>query len=137
MDRTIGLEENSPKAIDFAFSHNFDVEIDIRYDSNEFVLGHDKGLYKVNRDFLLDRSSFLWCHAKDLKTLAALLDLNLNCFFHNTDDGVLTSHGYIWTYPGKELTVNSIAVLPELNENWDLTNCFGICTDYPNKWRER
>ena len=63
--------------------------------------------------------------------------MGMNCFFHNTDDGVLTSHGYIWTYPGKELTKNSIAVLPERVEDWDLSNCAGICTDQPYKWRNK
>ena len=35
-------------------------------------------------------------------------------FEHQEDDVTLTSEGYIWTYPNKQLTDNSIAVLPEL-----------------------
>ena len=29
-------------------------------------------------------------------------DKSLNYFWHQTDDFTLTSHGYIWTYPGKK-----------------------------------
>jgi len=44
----------------------------------------------------------------------------------------LTSKGYIWTYPNKQLTDNSIAVLPkELDKS---LNCYGVCTDFVTRW---
>jgi hypothetical protein len=48
----------------------------------------------------------------------------------------LTSKGFIWVYPGKEIAENSIQVLPENSMNW-LENFYstekikGICTDFP------
>ena len=49
----------------------------------------------------------------------------------------LTSKGYIWAYPGKTYSSNTVIVMPEWNNpNWDnlkVTNCYGICTDYVEK----
>jgi hypothetical protein len=63
----------------------------------------------------------------------------LNFFWHQEDYFTLTSHGYIWTYPGNLLTKNSISVLPEWQDpelkNLDL-NCYGICSDYILKIKE-
>ena len=64
---------------------------------------------------------------------------NIHCFWHQEDDVTLTSKGYIWTYSGKELTENSIAVLPEiLHEKWwrhKPVQCAGICSDYISKYK--
>ena len=43
--------------------------------------------------------------------------------------------GFFWTYPGKKLTTNSIAVLPEISEFKDLEIAVGICSDIINKWK--
>ena len=45
--------ENHPEYINLALSKNYDVEIDIWFQNNNFYLGHDKPDYKVNIDFLL------------------------------------------------------------------------------------
>ena len=51
-----------------------------------------------------------------------------NYFWHETDTLTLTSKGYIWVYPGKQIVKNSIAVLPEIfNDN--ISECVGICSD--------
>ena len=45
----------------------------------------------------------------------------------------MTSTGYIWTYPGRELTIRSIMVLPELIDNTLHKldrNCYAICSDF-------
>ena len=61
-----------------------------------------------------------------------------NFFFHDKDDYTLTSKHYIWAYPGKSYTDHTVMVMPEWKEDvdWDTlraTNCFGICTDYPQR----
>jgi len=129
-------EENSKDAIKHAISLGFDVEIDLVYeDEYQILLGHGMISDVVTLTWLNKYKEYLWCHAKTLYTLRKLYDNNFNCFYHDTDDGVLTSKGFIWTYPGKLLVEKSIAVCPELiNNKWDLTNCVGICTDYPTKW---
>ena len=57
---------------------------------------------------------------------------------HDKDDYTLTSKQYIWAYPGKSYTDHTVMVMPEWKEDvdWDTlraTNCFGICTDYPQR----
>jgi hypothetical protein len=41
--------------------------------------------------------------------------------------------GYFWTYPGKELSSNSIAVMPETKEFKDINKAYAICSDYVEK----
>ena len=59
-------------------------------------------------------------------------------FWHQEDDFTLTSSHHIWTYPGKDLTNNSIAVMPENSEEyWEYVkklDIFGVCTDYVEKF---
>ena len=59
---------------------------------------------------------------------------NVNCFYHENDPCVLTSKGYIWTYPGYTLGKpgafnKSICVKPELTPGMEEFNCVGICSD--------
>jgi hypothetical protein len=127
--------ENYPDYITEAIKRGFNVEIDVWYINNEFFLGHDSPNTPIPESFLLDKN--LWIHAKNIEALYQLHE-KTNCFFHNTDDAVLTSRNFIWTYPGKKLMPNSIAVLPEpLDYNFnDIINCYGICTDDVLQWKK-
>ena len=128
-------KENSPKQIDFAIEKGYDVEVDVWYSKkdNVYSLGHDNPEYDIDKEFLIKRRDKLWCHAKNIDSLFEMLLLDLNCFWHQSDDVVLTSRGQMWTYPGKKLTKNSICVMPELNYSFDsLPSCLGYCTDYPS-----
>ena len=55
------------------------------------------------------------------------------------DDFTLTSNNYIWTYPGRPYTPNSIIVMPEetmpVEKICDMraVYCYGVCTDYPSE----
>ena len=125
--------ENSPGYLEEAINRRYHVEVDVWLKKGEFWLGHDKPQYKVDSDFL-DRPQ-VWCHAKNIEALASLLRINTNCFWHQNDDVVLTSRGYLWTSPGKYITKKSIAVLPETVNGWDISMCYGICSDYVEKLR--
>lgn len=119
--------ENNPAHIKSITSY-YDCEIDVwRVDGNLF-LGHDKPQYPVDISFF--NYNGLWCHAKNLDALYYLKNLNITTFFHNIDDYTLTSNGYIWTYPGKPVTRNSIIV--DTSKDWFQKNydCYGVCVDY-------
>ncbi len=122
--------ENTTKQINKALVLGYEVEIDVRCTDGDFWLGHDNPIEKVTSSFLNNKK--LWVHAKDIQTLYELLLLDCVCFYHNSDDVTLTSNQYLWTYVGKELTYNSIAVLPEQSNYTDkeLSNCAGFCSDY-------
>ena len=124
--------ENHPSYINNALNKGFDCEIDVWYKNNQFYLGHDDPTYLISKDYLVNDK--LWCHAKNIEALYEMLNNNIHCFFHLTDDVTLTSRGYMWTFIGKKLTKLSIAVLPELYPEQDLSICYGICSDNINKY---
>ncbi len=129
--------ENHPKSIQYALSLDFDVEIDVWYKNNKFYLGHDKPEHTVHESFLYNDR--LWVHAKNIDAFLKLRDNPLiHLFSHDEDDYVLTSTKFAWHHPKalSKLTKYSIAVMPERSENWDLTNCYGICTDYPLEYKK-
>tara|TARA_R110000824_G_scaffold169134_1_gene346189 strand:- start:164 stop:622 length:459 start_codon:yes stop_codon:yes gene_type:complete len=125
--------ENKPKFIDAAINKGFDVEVDVWELSNGWFLGHDGPEYQIDLEFITSRSEVLWCHAKNFKSLNTMLGLGVICFWHESDKVVLTSNGFMWTFPGYELTSKSICVIPErfAASFQKTTECYGICTDFP------
>lgn len=128
----IPLLENQPDYIDEALSLGLDVEIDIWVDQLDTIwLGHDRADYQIDINWLIDRSSNLWIHCKNITALQYFNSLELldfNYFFHDTDLATLTSKGFIWAYPGNQPIKGSIAVLPEMYGD-DVSECYGICSD--------
>lgn len=131
--------ENKPTYVDAALQKGYEVEIDVWYEKS-WWLGHDKPQHKVTFNWLVNHSSKLWVHAKDIPTMYKLSkrdgkniwNHNLNYFWHQNDDCTLTNHNWIWTFPKKQLTKRSICVMPESafytdNELW---NCGGICSNH-------
>ena len=127
-------KENSPEYIYDAMLHDYYVEVDVRLIGNKFLLGHDNPQYETDPEFLTQ--PYLWCHAKDITTFAALLELKAHTFIHDTDDATLTSRGFIWTYPGKILTKKSIGIIHEPKLYPEYTTCAGICSDNIKFFRE-
>ena len=134
--------ENSPEYIREALAAGFNVEVDIWWHEDSFWFGHDRPEFRVTNPFdLLD--SRMWVHCKDLETLQHYImfagvqskNPHPHYFTHWADDGVLTSSGLIWTYPGQRLCGFSIAVMPEHAPDWDVSGAAGICTDYPRKYK--
>lgn len=131
-------KENHPDQIQQALNQGFECEIDIWIKDDLLYLGHDGPQYNVEFEYL--EKSGLWIHAKNLESFRWLTNTDLNYFWHQEDDFVLTSKGYIWTYPGKKLTDKSIQVMPEWfdqeleNVNFD---CLGICSDFIIKIKEK
>jgi hypothetical protein len=65
--------------------------------------------------------------------LEMLQSSGLNYFWHQEDDHTLTSNGYIWTYPGKEVGTKNVIVMPETTmeiANAKKLKCYGICSDF-------
>jgi hypothetical protein len=125
--------ENNPSYIVKAYLEGYNVEIDVWYIDGEWLLGHDNPQYKT--DLLFLKNSNFWCHAKNIEALHEMLKYEeIHCFWHQNDDYTITSKGYIWTFPNKIITENSICVLPELY-NITANNCFGICSDFIENYK--
>jgi hypothetical protein len=126
--------ENSPPYIVEALNAGYDVEVDVRLVDGVLQLGHDQPQYPTTIDFLSNPS--IWVHCKDIETLDYLThNGNVHYFWHQSDDVTLTSQGYCWTYPGRQLITGGIAVLPELYPNWDILLAGGICSDSIGNYR--
>jgi hypothetical protein len=128
--------ENEPTYIDMAISKGYDVEIDIWYKGGLLWLGHDKPDYGIDFRWIRDRFSKLWIHCKNIEALNYFKDCgyDINYFWHQNDDVTITSIGYFWTFPGKQLTKNSIACMPEISEFENIEIAFGICSDNIKKY---
>jgi hypothetical protein len=129
--------ENEPTYIDKAISEGYDVEIDVWFVNNVLYLGHDKPEYGVDFRWFRDRVLHIWIHCKNIESLNYFKEINydFNYFWHQNDDVTITSKGYFWTYPGKTLTKNSIACMPETENFQDIEKAYGICSDYIEKYK--
>lgn len=136
--------ENLPAYVDIALSSGYDAEIDIWLIDNLLFLGHDKPQFEVTLEWLITRSNLLWIHAKTCATLGFLIGQpDLNCFFHDTDAVTLTSHNFLWTFPGGPLHSRSVNVMPEKSDpglssikRYCDSNFYAICTDFPEKFAD-
>jgi hypothetical protein len=124
--------ENNPTQIKTVLRQGYDCEVDLWWNKGQWMLGHDEPTYPTTFEFL--EQPGLWIHAKNLDALYVLTATSLNYFWHQEDDCTLTSHNYIWTYPGKQLTKHSVMVMPEYVDstlqNTVGVDCYGICSDY-------
>lgn len=134
--------ENLPSQIDRCISgYTMNVEVDLwRTYGGQLYLGHDEPTYEVNIGWLYMRCNFLWIHCKNSEALVFLQNHpysnNFNFFWHESDDYTITSRGYLWAYPGKDISkpARAVAVLPEINSGANLQNFYGVCTDFPEDY---
>lgn len=139
IDGPIANRENNPKYLVEAIEKGYNVETDLWVIKNKneqkLFLGHDNPQYEIKINFLLDIKDKLFCHCKNIQALKFIITYHpeIECFFHDLDECVLTSKNKIWNNVGKELTEKSICVMPE-RSNQIPKNCLGVCTDYPSKY---
>jgi hypothetical protein len=124
--------ENRPSQIQKVIQLGYDCEVDLWLLEERLYLGHDGPEYQIESEFLRSYVKNLWVHCKNIEALLWCKHStinSLNYFWHQEDTVTLTSLGYIWAYPGFQPITNSIAVMPELNQEMELERCFGICSD--------
>lgn len=125
------LRENTVAFAMEAISKGYDVELDVTLVNGKFMLGHDSLTEEASVSFLT--SDVVWCHAKTIQTFTALLGIGAHCFMHDKDPVALTNRGFLWTFPGLELTPQSVCVKPEhpaVPPNYDWRECAGVCSDF-------
>jgi hypothetical protein len=127
--------ENDPSHIDKALLMGYDVEIDIWKCEENWMLGHDFPQYEVGFDWLADRSNYLLCHLKNKE--AFVLPDFFNKFWHDSDDYVFTSKGWVIVHSGLDIIEGSVCMMPEHHPNFGREGCplrsgivpYAICTD--------
>jgi hypothetical protein len=140
--------ENRIKTIDKALAAGFDVEVDVLYHDNKMFLGHDAPQELLPERFYSDDRIHFHC-----KNMGSLMKFQNSyrgsiLFTHDKDEATITSRGMLWIHP---LTLpnlcdivdfkfeRAIAVLPEIVDIGDidfLSKFYGICTDYPERYKE-
>lgn len=125
--------ENKPKQIELTIKLGFDVEVDVWVIDDNIFLGHNNPTYPVDLAFL--QNPQIWAHAKNYQALEYMLDHDIHCFWHQTDDRSFTSKGYVWTYPNKETFEKSILVVLDRELILDNKNIYGVCGDYVEIWK--
>jgi hypothetical protein len=135
-DGPIKSLENEPSYLDLAISKGYDVEVDVWLINDSLFLGHDNPQYTVDFGWFTDRIYKLWIHCKNTDAILFFKDskYKFNYFWHETDTVTLTSNNNIWVFPGKQPIKNSIAVMPEINDD-DVTKCIGICSDHVERYK--
>ncbi|MDC1393464.1 hypothetical protein N8340_02175 [Flavobacteriaceae bacterium] len=131
--------ENKPQYIEKCIQLGYECEIDLRVINDKLFLGHDNCDYEITLNFLLENKKNLWVHCKNIESVIWLKKLNLGIhfFWHETDEITLTSKNIIWAFPGKQPILNSIAVLPEISNEQNLSHCLGICSDNINFYKTK
>lgn len=124
-------KENQPQYLIDSIDAGYDIELDLWRVSNYLWLGHDGPQYLVTESFLLEIGHAAWIHCKNLDALHFLNTTfpQLNYFWHQGDDYTMTSQGYIWAYPNKDITGNVVIVDLD-NSNYNSINAMGVCSDY-------
>lgn len=125
--------ENTIDYLEKTLKLGYDVEIDIWYHNENLYLGHDKPLYKITIDWLINNQDKLWLHCKDENSLFHLKKYqNLNIFYHKSDEFTITSKNIILINPFFNTKYNrGILMMPELSMFYDvdIIKFDGIITD--------
>lgn len=131
--------ENEPTYIDIAISKGYDVEVDVWYKDDFLWLGHDEPDYGIDLVWFRERISKLWIHCKSIDTLMFFKKCghDFNYFWHQNDDVTITSKGHFWTFPGKQLTENSIACMPEIEKFENIDISYGVCSDFIENYKTK
>jgi hypothetical protein len=130
--------ENRPDYILDTLKMGYDVEIDVWFENGKFMLGHDKPQYEFPFELLDKNYPKLWVHCKNMDALSVLNNLDpsgnkVNYFMHESDLGVLTSKGYIWS---TNLFNRGILVMTELFDKQPIESTLGICSDYIQNYKK-
>ena len=80
-------QENQPEYIAEALKQGYDVEIDVWFKDDKFMLGHDEPQYEFPFELIDQHYPKLWIHCKNMDALSKLNELDpngskVNYFWH-------------------------------------------------------
>jgi hypothetical protein len=109
------------------------IECDIQMHNGQLYFGHDDPQEIVSPDLIMQDNWF--CHAKDLDSLSALLELGAHTFWHQKDTVTLTSKGFIWCYPHIHHADSKRSVWTDFDDEFvtvdslNQIDAYGLCGD--------
>lgn len=106
------------------------LECDVQMYKDKLYFGHDEPQEEVDVSLMTMQNVF--CHAKDLDAMIAMIDMkDVHCFWHQEDTITLTNRGFVWCYPG-HYPVHEKAIWLDLagaKLPKDTSGIWGICGD--------
>jgi len=136
--------DNNPVYVKEVLDLGYECEIDLWVENGEKLhFGHDEPKYKISQSDFINMGDRLWVHAKNKLALHWLIrkktgnKFHFNFFWHDKDEYTVTSKGFVWCYPSKEIKLFGINLMPEYNnfKKNELKNCVGICSDFIGKYK--
>lgn len=127
-----GVQPDRENKIDYlreALDDGYWIECDVQTTPDGLYFGHDEPQEPVDYRILIHPHTI--CHAKDLNALTRLMDLGAHVFWHQEDTVTLTSHRYIWCYPGQHPN-HERAIWLDLHDSpipCNTSKIFGVCSD--------
>ena len=95
--------ESTKSSVKDCVDLGFNVEIDKRLFYGNLYLGHNRTEEIIKKQEPRKIKNKVWILRKNLKAFFSQIQGDFNYFWHEEDSYTLTSKGYIWAYPGKEL----------------------------------
>lgn len=133
LNGTDPLTENTVAQIKKVLAMGFHVEVDVWFVDGKLCAGHDYAGEEV-LDLIYNKN--IYWHCKNFEAAKMLWGTGLKYFIHDKDFASFTSDDFLWTNQKYPMSYRSIAVLPELIPDWDVSKAYGICTDYPLKYQK-
>jgi len=127
-------KENRPSYIDCAIMTGLEVEVDVRFISGSFYLGHDTPDYIITPEWINHRIDNIWFHCKNIEAAYEFKKIDgVKYFCHTQDSYILTSTCHLWVHDlTLPLTENCIIPLLTQHEVEEYRGgiVYGVCTDY-------
>jgi hypothetical protein len=140
-----------------ALRMGFDIEIDVRGESNKLWVGHDRHEFLLSKNITSNEMlSRVWYHAKDLAAVELLPD-NALAFAHADDDFTIVAGDkkIIWLHPRLNPRLDELIATAAITPNRTIVldvqghprldpfefikkrnHFLGVCTDWPIDWLE-
>ncbi|MFM2010735.1 MAG: Synechococcus phage [Bacteroidota bacterium] len=122
--------ENQPQYVDEAIvNHGLFVKIDVWVVDNKFYLGNEEPTYLIDPHWLIYREADLLIQARNVDAVKFLNSLNLNWFWHETDELTISSGGTVLLF-NDNLFIKDCITFVE-SENKKIVSESGVCADHP------
>ena len=127
-------QENRLKYLKAALAAGWHVCADVVFYQGSFLLPFEGGFNPAPPSFFSGQR--VWSRCYNAETLDALCNINAHAFLDTEHMPTLTSSQFIWTPANRELSLRSIAYLPETAEpNWVYAyEPAGLCSNEPSSY---
>jgi hypothetical protein len=128
--------ENCPDTIETNVKNKRVSECDVWFENGRYYLGHDKPVYIIEWEWIIEKKDYLLIHAKNCFTFNEMKRRNdteaigLDIFYHTDEEIILTTMGKCIVYPGVNVLDDCMSMMPEMALHIDRSRAGYICSDF-------